>query len=112
MHSYHKALPRVAAILVFVALASAVVPRDSMGLPQPQSPIIPTQPQSPIIPPTSAAYLPLVVREGTAHPAHALYLPLTIRKEVLPTITPNHSENGYYLSATRLARQSRTANGR
>jgi hypothetical protein len=103
MHSYHKALPRVAAILVFVALASAVVPRDSMGLPQPQSPIIP---------PTSAAYLPLVVREGTAHPAHALYLPLTIRKEVLPTITPNHSENGYYLSATRLARQSRTANGR
>jgi hypothetical protein len=78
MHSYRKSLPRIAAILLFLALAIIIAPRKSAGLPHPQSPIIPTQPQSPIIAPTSAAYLPLVVREGTTHYTDT-YLPLVIR---------------------------------
>jgi hypothetical protein len=73
MRSYHKALPRVAAILFFLVLASVVTPRNSTGLLQPQSPI------SPITTPTSAAYLPLAVREMTAHQTSVVCLPLVIR---------------------------------
>jgi hypothetical protein len=72
MHSYRKALPRVAAILLFWALAIITAPRKSIGLPQLQSPI------SPVITPTSATYLPMVVREGTTHCTDT-YLPLVIR---------------------------------
>lgn len=78
MHSYRKALPRVAIILFVLVLASVVAPRNSIGLPQPQSPIVPT----------SAAYLPLAIREGAAPQEPASYLPLTI-KEGVPTVAPD-----------------------
>ena len=78
MHSYRKALPRVIVILFFLALASVVAPRNSIGLQQPQSPIV--------------VYLPLAVREGDYTPI--VYLPLAVREEVLPTIAPDRGLRG------------------
>lgn len=82
MHSFRKTLPRIAAILFFLVLANIVAPKDSIGLPHPQSPILP-----------DAAYLPLAIR-GTTHHPPAVYLPLVIKEGVLPAITPGKDPYG------------------
>jgi hypothetical protein len=102
VHSYRKALILIAAILFSFVLVSVVAPKNSIGLPHPQSPI-----------PTSAIYLPLTIREGADQPTaiptdtpalthtptftNALYIPIAIREEAdqstttsidMPALTP------------------------
>ena len=85
MPSYRKAFLLIAATLFFLVLASAVTPKNSIGLPRPQSPIVPT----------SAVYLPEALRDGAEQPSatptatpvltytptftSALYLPMAVR---------------------------------
>jgi hypothetical protein len=87
MPSYRKAFLLIAAILFFLVLASAVAPRNSIGLPHPQSPIIT---------PTSAVYMPMALRAGADQPSatptntpvltptatftHALYIPIAVKE--------------------------------
>lgn len=88
MHSYRKAFLLIAAVLFFLVLASIIAPRNSIGLPHPQSPIIT---------PTSAVYLPIAVKEGADQPTatptdtpalthtptltSALYIPIAVKEE-------------------------------
>ena len=83
MHSYRKAFILIASILLSFVLLSVVAPRNSRGLPHPQSPI-----------PTSAAYMPIVFKEGAAQPTtiptdtpavthtytNSLYIPLAVKE--------------------------------